>query len=135
MRGMKMNKIVKTLAAVAFALAFSACAQTGAGLNQPTLRQQVGSKNAVPSAASLTQLAAGGNAQAQVDYHGATLFCEGKAPTLPLSITTTYGTQTEQFWCQIYGYTNSSNQLIVPESISLGLAPVAAPVSAPAVKN
>jgi hypothetical protein len=130
-----MKNIFKTIVIAAFALAFAACAQTGAGLNQPTLKSQLGHNNAVPSAASLTQLAAQGNAQAQVDYAGAVLFCEGKAPQIPLSIATQYGTQTTEFWCQIYGYTNSSNQLIVPATVPLGLAPVTAPVATAPVKN
>jgi hypothetical protein len=74
------------------------------------------------------------NAQAQVDYAGLVLYCEGKTPTLPLSISTTYQTETNQFSCQVYGYTNSSNQLIVPQTVTLGNCPTGvapAPVTAP----
>ncbi len=80
------------------------------------------------------------NAQAQVDYAGLVLYCEGKTPALPLSINTTYQTESNQFSCQVYGYTNSSNQLIVPQTVTLGNCPIGtapAPVTAPsgAVKS
>ena len=74
------------------------------------------------------------NAQAQVDYAALVLYCEGKTPALPLSISTTYQTETNQFSCQVYGYTNSSNQLIVPQTVTLGNCPTGvapAPVTAP----
>ena len=72
--------------------------------------------------------------QAQVDYAGLVLYCEGKSPALPLSISTTYQTESTQFSCQVYGYTNSSNQLIVPQTVTLGNCPTGvapAPVTAP----
>ena len=82
------------------------------------------------------------NAQAQVDYAGLVLYCEGKSPALPLSISTTYQTESSQFSCQVYGYTNSSNQLIVPATVTLGNCPVGvapasvvAPSGAPAAKG
>jgi hypothetical protein len=62
------------------------------------------------------------------------LYCEGKTPALPLSISTTYQTEANQFSCQVYGYTNSSNQLIVPQTVTLGNCPTGvapAPVTAP----
>jgi hypothetical protein len=117
------------------------CAQQGGGLLQPTPKEIISGKNTiVPSAAALSMEATNFcNAQAQVDYAGLVLYCEGKTPTLPLSISTTYQTETNQFSCQVYGYTNSSNQLIVPQTVTLGNcptgtapAPVAAPSGAPA---
>jgi hypothetical protein len=118
------------------ALALSACAQQGGGLLQPTPKQIVSGKNTiVPSAAALSMEATNFcNAQAQVDYAGLVLFCEGKSPTIPLSISTTYQTESSQFSCQVYGYTNSSNQLIVPQTVTLGNCPTGvapAPVAAP----
>jgi len=119
------------------------CAQQGAGLTQPTVKQMISGKNTiVPSSAALSMEATNFcNAQAQVDYASLVLYCEGKAPTLPLSISTTYQTQANQFSCQVYGYTNSSNQLIVPATVTLGNcptgvapAPVAAPSGAPATQ-
>jgi len=124
-------------------LTLAGCAQQGGGLNQPTAKQIISGKNTiVPSSAALSMEATNFcNAQAQVDYASLVLYCEGKAPTLPLSISTTYQTQANQFSCQVYGYTNSSNQLIVPATVTLGNcptgvapAPVAAPSGAPATQ-
>ena len=126
------------------ALALAGCAQQGGGLLQPTPKQIISGKNSiVPSAAALSMEATNFcNAQAQVDYAGLVLYCEGKSPALPLSISTTYQTESSQFSCQVYGYTNSSNQLIVPATVTLGNcpvgvapAPVAAPSGAPAAKG
>src|SRR5260370_821702 len=123
------------------AISLSACAQQGGGLLQPTPKQMISGKNTiVPSSAALSMEATNFcNAQAQVDYASLVLYCEGKAPTLPLSISTTYQTEANQFSCQVYGYTNSSNQLIVPQTVTLGNcptgvapAPVVAPSGAPA---
>jgi len=125
-------------------LTLAACAQQGGGLLQPTPKQIVSGKNTiVPSAAALSMEATNFcNAQAQVDYAGLVLYCEGKSPAIPLSISTTYQTEANQFSCQVYGYTNSSNQLIVPQTVTLGNcptgvapAPVTAPSGAPVVKN
>jgi hypothetical protein len=122
-------------------LLLAGCAQQGGGLLQPTPRQIISGKNTiVPSAAALSMEATNFcNAQAQVDYAGLVLYCEGKTPALPLSISTNYQTETSQFSCQVYGYTNSSNQLIVPQTVTLGNcptgsapAPVVAPSGAPA---
>jgi hypothetical protein len=126
------------------ALTLSACAQQAGGLLQPTPKQIISGKNTiVPSAAALSMEATNFcNAQAQVDYAGLVLFCEGKTPTIPLSISTTYQTESTQFSCQVYGYTNSSNQLIVPQTVTLGNcptgvapAPVIAPSGAATVKS
>ncbi len=123
------------------ALTLAGCAQQGGGLLQPTPKQIISGKNTiVPSAAALSMEATNFcNAQAQVDYAGLVLYCEGKSPALPLSISTTYQTESNQFSCQVYGYTNSSNQLIVPQTVTLGNcptglapAPVVAPSGAPA---
>ena len=119
-----------------FTLALSACAQQGGGLLQPSPKQIISGKNTiVPSAAALSMEATNFcNAQAQVDYAGLVLNCEGRTPALPLSITTTYQTESSQFSCQVYGYTNSSNQLIVPATVTLGNCPTGAapaPVTAP----
>jgi hypothetical protein len=128
----------------ALILTLSACAQQGGGLLQPTPKQIIAGKNTiVPSAAALTMEATNFcNAQAQVDYASLVLYCEGKTPALPLSISTTYQTEANQFSCQVYGYTNASNQLIVPQTVTLGNcptgvapAPVAAPTGAPSVKT
>jgi hypothetical protein len=125
----------------ACALIVAGCAQQGGGLMQPTAKQIFSGKHTiVPSAAALSMEATNFcNAQAQVDYAALVLYCEGKAPSLPLSISTTYQTQASQFSCQVYGYTNSSNQLIVPSTVTLGNcptgvapAPIAAPSGAPA---
>ena len=118
------------------ASSLSGCAQQGGGLLQPTPKQIISGKNTiVPSSAALSMEATNFcNAQAQVDYAGLVLYCEGKSPALPLSISTTYQTQSTQFSCQVYGYTNSSNQLIVPQTVTLGNCPTGvapAPVSAP----
>ena len=120
----------------ALALTLAGCAQQGGGLTQPTAKQIISGKNTiVPSSAALSMEATNFcNAQAQVDYASLVLYCEGKAPTLPLSISTTYQTQANQFSCQVYGYTNSSNQLIVPATVTLGNCPTGvapAPVVAP----
>ncbi len=117
-------------------LALAGCAQQGGGLLQPTPKQIISGKNTiVPSAAALSMEATNFcNAQAQVDYAGLVLYCEGKTPALPLSISTTYETEASQFSCQVYGYTNSSNQLIVPQTVTLGNCPTGAapaPVTAP----
>jgi hypothetical protein len=117
-------------------LTLAGCAQQGGGLTQPTVKQMITGKNTiVPSSAALSMEATNFcNAQAQVDYASLVLYCEGKAPTLPLSISTTYQTQSNQFSCQVYGYTNSSNQLIVPATVTLGNCPTGtapAPVVAP----
>jgi hypothetical protein len=117
-------------------LTLAGCAQQGGGLTQPTVKQMIAGKNTiVPSSAALSMEATNFcNAQAQVDYASLVLYCEGKAPTLPLSISTTYQTQSNQFSCQVYGYTNSSNQLIVPATVTLGNCPTGvapAPVVAP----
>ena len=84
-------------------LMVSACAQQGGGLLQPTPKQIISGKNTiVPSAAALSMEATNFcNAQAQVDYAGLVLFCEGKSPTIPLSISTTYQTESTQFSCQV----------------------------------
>jgi hypothetical protein len=120
---------------------FTACAQQGGGLLQPTPKQIISGKNTiVPSSAALSMEATNFcNAQAQVDYASLVLYCEGKTPALPLSMSTTYQTEANQFSCQVYGYTNSSNQLIVPQTVTLGNcptgvapAPVVAPSGAPA---
>ena len=118
------------------ALTLAACAQQGGGLLQPTPKQVISGKNTiVPSAAALSMEATNFcNAQAQVDYAGLVLFCEGKTPAIPMSISTTYQTESTQFSCQVYGYTNSSNQLIVPQTVTLGNCPTGtapAPVTAP----
>jgi len=120
----------------ACALMIFGCAQQGGGLLQPTPKQIISGKNTiVPSAAALSMEATNFcNAQAQVDYAGLVLYCEGKTPALPLSISTTYQTESNQFSCQVYGYTNSSNQLIVPQTVTLGNCPTGvapAPVAAP----
>lgn len=94
--------------------------QVNGGVEVPTLKSQVGSKNIVPSAAALTMEATEFcNAQAQVDYSSLVLACEGKTPTIPVSVATTYGLQVAQFNCQVYGFTNASNQLIVPATVPL----------------
>jgi hypothetical protein len=135
------NFFCRFLCSVASLLLLAGCAQQGGGLLQPTPRQIISGKNTiVPSAAALSMEATNFcNAQAQVDYAGLVLYCEGKTPTLPLSISTNYQTETSQFSCQVYGYTNSSNQLIVPQTVTLGNcptgtapAPVAAPSGSPA---
>jgi hypothetical protein len=118
------------------ALLLPSCAQQGGGLLEPTPKQIISGKNTiVPSAAALSMEATNFcNAQAQVDYAGLVLYCEGKSPTLPLSISTTYQTESSQFSCQVYGYTNSSNQLIVPQTVTLGNCPTGvapAPITAP----
>ena len=76
----------------ASAIALAGCAQQGGGLLQPTPKQIISGKNTiVPSAAALSMEATNFcNAQAQVDYAGLVLYCEGKTPALPLSINTTY---------------------------------------------
>jgi hypothetical protein len=130
------NSLMLLLLCVAIALVLNACAQQGGGLLQPTPKQIVSGKNTiVPSAAALTMEATNFcNAQSQVDYAGLVLYCEGKTPTLPLSISTTYQTESNQFSCQVYGYTNASNQLIVPPTVTLGNCPTGtapAPVVAP----
>jgi len=118
------------------ACAIAGCAQQGGGLLQPTPKQIISGKNTiVPSSAALSMEATNFcNAQAQVDYAGLVLYCEGKTPALPLSISTNYQTEASQFSCQVYGYTNSSNQLIVPATVMLGNCPTGAapaPVTAP----
>ena len=117
-------------------LTLAGCAQQGGGLLQPTPKQIISGKNTiVPSSAALSMEATNFcNAQAQVDYAGLVLYCEGKTPALPLSISTNYQTEASQFSCQVYGYTNSSNQLIVPATVTLGNCPTGAapaPVTAP----
>jgi hypothetical protein len=138
------SKTRSVLCLCASALMISACAQQGGGLLEPTPKQIISGKNTiVPSSAALSMEATNFcNAQAQVDYAGLVLYCEGKTPTLPLSISTTYQTESNQFSCQVYGYTNSSNQLIVPQTVTLGNcptgvapAPVTAPSGAAAVKT
>ncbi len=113
--------------------AIAGCAQQGGGLLQPTPKQIISGKNKiVPSAAALSMEATNFcNAQAQVDYAALVLYCEGKTPAIPLSMSTTYQTEASQFSCQVYGYTNSSNQLIVPQTVTLGNCPTGA-VSSPA---
>jgi hypothetical protein len=118
------------------ALILPGCAQQGGGLLEPTPKQIINGKNTiVPSAAALSMEATNFcNAQAQVDYAGLVLYCEGKTPALPLSMSTTYQTEASQFSCQVYGYTNSANQLIVPQTVTLGNCPTGtapAPVAAP----
>jgi hypothetical protein len=130
------NSFMLLLLAVTVALVLNACAQQGGGLLQPTPKQIISGKNTiVPSAAALSMEATNFcNAQAQVDYAGLVLYCEGKTPALPLSLSTTYQTQANEFSCQVYGYTNSSNQLIVPQTVALGNCPTGvapAPVTAP----
>ena len=130
------SKTKNVLCLCASMLMFAGCAQQGGGLLQPTPKQILSGKNTiVPSSAALSMEATNFcNAQAQVDYAGLVLYCEGKSPALPLSISTTYQTQSTQFSCQVYGYTNSSNQLIVPQTVTLGNCPTGvapAPVSAP----
>ena len=49
-------------------------------------------------------------------------------------MSTTYRSRLNQFSCQVYGYTNASNQLIVPQTVTLGNCPTGvapAPVTAP----
>jgi len=130
-----MSRKIQTVLALCI-LTLAGCAQQGGGLTQPTAKQIISGKNTiVPSSAALSMEATNFcNAQAQVDYASLVLYCEGKAPTLPLSISTTYQTQANQFSCQVYGYTNSSNQLIVPATVTLGNCPTGvapAPVVAP----
>jgi hypothetical protein len=135
------NRKFAGLLLCASVLTLAGCAQQGGGLLQPTPKQIISGKNTiVPSAAALSMEATNFcNAQAQVDYAGLVLYCEGKTPALPIAISTTYQTESSQFSCQVYGYTNSSNQLIVPQTVTLGNcptgtapAPVAAPSGAPA---
>jgi hypothetical protein len=130
------NLFRQSLLLCVLALTLAACAQQAGGLLQPTPKQIISGKNTiVPSAAALSMEATNFcNAQAQVDYAGLVLFCEGKTPALPLSMSTTYQTESTQFSCQVYGYTNSSNQLIVPQTVTLGNCPTGiapAPVTAP----
>jgi hypothetical protein len=130
-----MSRKIQTVLALCI-VTLAGCAQQGGGLTQPTAKQIISGKNTiVPSSAALSMEATNFcNAQAQVDYASLVLYCEGKAPTLPLSISTTYQTQSNQFSCQVYGYTNSSNQLIVPATVTLGNCPTGvapAPVAAP----
>jgi hypothetical protein len=115
-------KLFKAMLLGALAFSLVACSQVGGGLKTPTLKQELSQKNSlVPSAAALTMSAQNYcNAQSQVDYAALVLYCEGKAPALPLSISTTYATSVSQFSCQVYGYTNSSNQLVVPATVALG---------------
>ena len=113
------SRAIRDSASVLFCaclLTLAGCAQQGGGLLQPTPKQIISGKNTiVPSSAALSMEATNFcNAQAQVDYAGLVLYCEGKTPALPLSISTNYQTEASQFSCQVYGYTNSSNQLIVP---------------------
>jgi len=149
MKGLRIGKLfglltrlgLSLVCLVVLAFALSACSQTGAGLNAPTVKQELsGKKSIVPSAAALTLDAENHcGAQSQVDYAALVLFCEGKAPQLPISFQSTYEMQTSQFACETYGYTNSSNQLIVPQTVQLGgvdgqgsscVAPVALPATA-----
>ena len=121
---------------VACVMVLAGCAQQGGGLLQPTPKQIITGKNTiVPSAPALSMEATNFcNAQAQVDYAALVLYCEGKTPAMPLSISTTYLTEANQFSCQVYGYTNSSNQLVVPQTVTLGNCPTGvapAPVTAP----
>jgi hypothetical protein len=111
----------------------SNCSQQGATLSAPTPKQIItGNQNIVPSAEALTATAAAGNAQSQVDYRAIVLFCEGKAPVPSAMLTSNYAISVSQFSCQVYGYTNSNNQLIVPTTVPLGTAPVV--VATPAAK-
>ncbi len=133
------SRAIRDSASVLFCaclLTLAGCAQQGGGLLQPTPKQIISGKNTiVPSSAALSMEATNFcNAQAQVDYAGVVLFCEGNTPALPLSISTNYQTEASQFSCQVYGYTNSSNQLIVPATVTLGNCPTGAapaPVTAP----
>ena len=139
---LKLRKLFP-LGACVLMLAFAVgCAQQGGGLTQPTIKSQLGHNNIVPSAPSLTvEVTNFCNGQAQVDYGYAVLFCEGKLASLPLSFTTTYGTQVNQDWCFANGYTNANNQLAVPKDAAgnpiiptLGNCPsgaAPAPVTAP----
>ena len=72
---------MRRLTFCALALVLSG-AQQGGGLLQPTPKQIISGKNTiVPSAAALSMEATNFcNAQAQVDYAGLVLYCEGKTP-------------------------------------------------------
>ena len=129
------NGIFKTVAAIAFALAFTACAQQGGGLTTPVPSAIVGHKNVVPSVAALTlESTQFCNAEAQVDYASIVLYCTGQTPSLPVSVTTNYVTEWSKTACEVYGYVDATNKLIAPPTVSLancptGIAP--APVVAP----
>lgn len=121
-------KIRKLLFPVLFvcvsALFAVGCAQQGATLTQPTLKQELsGNKTLVPSASVLTLAAENHcNGQAQVDYASLVLFCENKSPAaqLPITITNNYAIAGQQFSCQVYGYTDANNQIKVPLTVTLG---------------
>ncbi len=132
--------------------AITGCAQQGATLTQPTLKQELSGKRALVPSASVLTLAAENhcNGQAQVDYAALVLFCENKSPAaqLPITITNNYAIAGEQFSCQVYGYTDANNQIKVPVTVTLGgvddtgtactpgaSAPLAAPSGASAVKS
>ena len=139
------NSALLLLFVLAFALAGCGAplqAQNGGGLREPTIQSQLGHNSIVPSAPALTlQTTNFCNAQAQVDYGYAVLFCENKLATLPVSFTTTYGTQVNADWCYTNQYTNASGQISVPKDAAgnpiiptlgncpSGVAP--APVTAP----
>jgi len=87
----KLTGLFMSACVLMLACAFAGCAQQGGGLLEPTPKQIISGKNTiVPSAAALSMEATNFcNAQAQVDYAALVLYCEGKAPTLPLSFSTT----------------------------------------------
>ena len=125
-------------------------AQQGGGLKEPTIQSQLGHNNIVPSAPALTlEMTNFCNAQAQVDYGYAVLFCESKLASLPVSFTTTYGAQVNADWCYTNQYTNANGQLSVPKDAAgnpiiptlgncpsgIAPAPVTAPSGASATKT
>ncbi len=132
---LKIEKLLSLFFCVCI-LAIAGCAQQGGGLLEPTPKQIISGKNTiVPSAAALSMEATNFcNAQAQVDYAALVLYCEGKTPAIPLSMSTTYQTEANQFSCQVYGYTDANNQVRVPLTVTLGNCPTGvapAPVTAP----
>jgi hypothetical protein len=96
----------------------SGCATRGGGETWPISVN--GQKVLVNSASVLSmETSQSCNAQAQVEYNLNIAVCEGKlTPVFPIQLA---GVNAQaQLLCQAFGYTNSSEQLAVPESIELG---------------
>jgi hypothetical protein len=126
---------MKTRLLAALVLVLAGCATQGGGILVPSGIGNIVGKNVLVGIAPVLsdQSVHHCNATAYEEYNASTLICEGK---LTASIPISFGgvVQAVQGLCQIRGYTNSSNQLIVPETAAFGGCPATLAVTIPRAK-
>lgn len=113
------------------AVLFAGCATMGGGLTYPISIN--GQKILVNSAPVLTMEASQCNALAQTEYNFSVIACTGGFNQF-VDIQTAKANGALDLLCRGFGYTDASNQLIVPQQVQLMGCAAPSPTAAPAAR-